>query len=405
MLTFSVPVGSSSIRRTPRHRGLQRGERAVHLAQEPLAAFGQRQATRAAMEQAHAEVGLEPRHVLADARRRQPEDAGRGGEAAVLRGPDERHQMLHLRHRPILNRGLKLIAACAGWSARGDMRTLRLRPANPRRQPDGKTFMRALAHALFASLLALALPAASSAQGFDVPRLRQARDRDQRRHDPRPLRRHGPGGRAAARLRRDRRHVGAAGRGSGARPHGDRSRSARPRACRPSPPAASTRRPRPKTSAGVLVALGVRAGRRRRPRHRQHGRVPVRRAHPERVRRLVLIDAPVPGVGPWEEILKNPLLWHFRFGGPDMERLVAGRERIYLDRFWNEFSADAGALQRSRARPLREAVRAARRDAFRLRAVRRVRPGRDRQPRVPRRQRPTEDADPRRSAARSRSGR
>jgi pimeloyl-ACP methyl ester carboxylesterase len=62
--------------------------------------------------------------------------------------------------------------------------------------------------------------------------------------------------------------------------------------------------------------------------------------HPDRLRKIVLIDAPVPGVGPWEEILKNPLLWHFRFGGPDMERLVAGRERIYLDRFWNEFSAD-----------------------------------------------------------------
>ncbi|HET7156915.1 MAG TPA: alpha/beta hydrolase, partial [Hyphomicrobiaceae bacterium] len=61
--------------------------------------------------------------------------------------------------------------------------------------------------------------------------------------------------------------------------------------------------------------------------------------YPNRVTRFVLIDAPVPGVGPWEEILKNPLLWHFRFGGPDMERLVAGRERIYLDRFWNEFSA------------------------------------------------------------------
>lgn len=59
----------------------------------------------------------------------------------------------------------------------------------------------------------------------------------------------------------------------------------------------------------------------------------------DRVTRFVLIDAPVPGVGPWEEILKNPLLWHFRFGGPDMERLVKGRERIYLDRFWNEFSA------------------------------------------------------------------
>src|SRR6201995_317078 len=60
---------------------------------------------------------------------------------------------------------------------------------------------------------------------------------------------------------------------------------------------------------------------------------------PERVTHLVLMDAPIPGVGPWEEILKSPLLWHFRFGGPDMERLVKGRERIYLDRFWNEFSA------------------------------------------------------------------
>ena len=62
--------------------------------------------------------------------------------------------------------------------------------------------------------------------------------------------------------------------------------------------------------------------------------------YPQEVSKFVLMDAPIPGVGPWEQILKHPLLWHFRFGGPDMERLVAGRERIYLDRFWNEFSAD-----------------------------------------------------------------
>jgi len=61
---------------------------------------------------------------------------------------------------------------------------------------------------------------------------------------------------------------------------------------------------------------------------------------PQRITHLVLMDAPIPGVGPWEEILKSPMLWHFHFGGPDMERLVKGRERIYLDRFWNEFSAD-----------------------------------------------------------------
>ena len=53
-----------------------------------------------------------------------------------------------------------------------------------------------------------------------------------------------------------------------------------------------------------------------------------------------MIDAPIPGIGTWDKILLSPLLWHFNFRGPDMERLVAGRERIYLDRFYNELSAD-----------------------------------------------------------------
>jgi pimeloyl-ACP methyl ester carboxylesterase len=60
--------------------------------------------------------------------------------------------------------------------------------------------------------------------------------------------------------------------------------------------------------------------------------------YPERVSRWVAIDAPLPGIGPWEQILQEPAMWHFGFGGHDMERLVAGRERLYLDRFWNEFS-------------------------------------------------------------------
>ncbi len=62
--------------------------------------------------------------------------------------------------------------------------------------------------------------------------------------------------------------------------------------------------------------------------------------YPGRVTRFVLMDAPLPGIGPWDEIVRSKALWHFSFGGPDAERLVAGRERIYLDRFWNEFSAD-----------------------------------------------------------------
>jgi pimeloyl-ACP methyl ester carboxylesterase len=62
--------------------------------------------------------------------------------------------------------------------------------------------------------------------------------------------------------------------------------------------------------------------------------------HPGRVTKFVIIDAPLPGIGPWDDITRSHALWHFSFYGPDAERLVEGRERIYLDRFWNEFSAD-----------------------------------------------------------------
>ena len=54
--------------------------------------------------------------------------------------------------------------------------------------------------------------------------------------------------------------------------------------------------------------------------------------------------APLPGIANWDEIKQSPLLWHFNFRGPDMERLVAGRERIYLDRFYNELSANPKAI-------------------------------------------------------------
>jgi pimeloyl-ACP methyl ester carboxylesterase len=62
--------------------------------------------------------------------------------------------------------------------------------------------------------------------------------------------------------------------------------------------------------------------------------------YPTRITRWVVIDAPLPGIGDWDKMRLSPLLWHFNFRGPDEERLVAGRERIYLDRFYDELSAD-----------------------------------------------------------------
>jgi pimeloyl-ACP methyl ester carboxylesterase len=71
---------------------------------------------------------------------------------------------------------------------------------------------------------------------------------------------------------------------------------------------------------------------------------------PDRVTRWMVIDAPLPGIGHWDEIIRSPQLWHFNFRGPDVERLVKGRERIYLDRFYNELSANPKAIDEATRR-------------------------------------------------------
>ena len=72
--------------------------------------------------------------------------------------------------------------------------------------------------------------------------------------------------------------------------------------------------------------------------------------YPDKTTRLVVMDAPVPGIPPWNDIVRSPLLWHFSFGGPDALRLVKGRERIYLDRFWNEFAGTPSKIDEAARR-------------------------------------------------------
>lgn len=66
--------------------------------------------------------------------------------------------------------------------------------------------------------------------------------------------------------------------------------------------------------------------------------------YPARVTKWVAMDAPLPGVGHWDSLFKDPRVWHFNFRGPDVERLVAGRERILLDRFYNDLSANPARI-------------------------------------------------------------
>jgi pimeloyl-ACP methyl ester carboxylesterase len=63
--------------------------------------------------------------------------------------------------------------------------------------------------------------------------------------------------------------------------------------------------------------------------------------YPSEVTRVALMDAFLPGVGDWTTVWLLRDLWHFHFYGKTPLALVKGRERIYLEHFWNDFAADA----------------------------------------------------------------
>src|SRR6202045_2265271 len=59
------------------------------------------------------------------------------------------------------------------------------------------------------------------------------------------------------------------------------------------------------------------------------------RRYPETSRGVMMLDAPLPGLGPWDAVKANPITWHINFqqtpGLP--EHILAGREAIYLRHF------------------------------------------------------------------------
>lgn len=62
--------------------------------------------------------------------------------------------------------------------------------------------------------------------------------------------------------------------------------------------------------------------------------------YPGETERIALLDAFLPGVGDWQSVWLLRDLWHFHFYGETPLKLVAGRERIYFEHFWNDFAAD-----------------------------------------------------------------
>jgi pimeloyl-ACP methyl ester carboxylesterase len=55
----------------------------------------------------------------------------------------------------------------------------------------------------------------------------------------------------------------------------------------------------------------------------------------------VIMDVVIPGLPPWEDVRRNPAIWHWGFNAvSDLpERLVSGKERDYFDFFYDAISA------------------------------------------------------------------
>ena len=62
--------------------------------------------------------------------------------------------------------------------------------------------------------------------------------------------------------------------------------------------------------------------------------------YPNEVEKLALLEAPIPGIGDvWQKVYTTPALWHFHFvNSPIALDLVKGRERIFLEHFWQTLS-------------------------------------------------------------------
>lgn len=70
------------------------------------------------------------------------------------------------------------------------------------------------------------------------------------------------------------------------------------------------------------------------------------RLHPDAMRGAMILDVPIAGIDPWDEVKANPALWHFGFySAPGLaEKLLAGREALYFDYFLRTAVADPNSI-------------------------------------------------------------
>jgi len=64
------------------------------------------------------------------------------------------------------------------------------------------------------------------------------------------------------------------------------------------------------------------------------------------VSRVVIMNTVIPGVAPWNDVLRNPYIWHFGLHAvPSLpETLVRGRQAEYFDYFYDVLSVDPSRI-------------------------------------------------------------
>jgi pimeloyl-ACP methyl ester carboxylesterase len=71
---------------------------------------------------------------------------------------------------------------------------------------------------------------------------------------------------------------------------------------------------------------------------------------PKSLFKAIIMNTAIPGVEPWEEVKRNPYIWHFAFYSiPSLpETLITGKQRILFDYFYDTISANKNAISESK---------------------------------------------------------
>jgi len=77
---------------------------------------------------------------------------------------------------------------------------------------------------------------------------------------------------------------------------------------------------------------------------------PFIKQYPDKLAKAIIMNTAIPGVDPWEQVKRNPYIWHFAlYAVPALpEAVFAGKQRVLFDYFYNTLSFNKQAIDDDR---------------------------------------------------------